>query len=335
MEGRSFQGMDREMNKKILIGIGCLLLAMAIALHSSQVDFPKLTGPYLGQKPPGKTPELFAPDIFKQRYDWYHSIIVFSPDGREAYWQAGINSKPVEAGIRVSKLINGYWTEPQIAPFSKSEIFDDCPFISPDGKRLYFLSTRPMSEGGEPSKGENIWVMDRTADGWSEPKPLPPAINSLSKHWQISVDRTGDLYFGVWKVDPVSQRTREHDIYCSRYQNGQYGAPEKLGPEINAPDSRQYSPYIAPDGSYLVFTRVEKTEPSVIPVVTLNISYRDKEGEWTKPVVLNDILQIKEGKWGSQATVSPDGKFMFFLKDNGKEIYWVDASFIEELRPKK
>ena len=320
---------------KKLILVSYLLLAAGITISAQQTDVPKLTGPYLGQKPPGKVPELFAPDIFKQRYNRYHSIIIFSPDGKEAYWEAGINSKPGKAGIHVSKQINGYWKEPQIAHFSESDISSDCPFISPDGQRLYFLSTRPMSEGGEPSKGENIWVMDRTADGWSEPSPLPPAINSLSKHWQISVDRAGDLYLGVWKVDPVSRRTREHDIYCSRYQNGQYGVSVKLGPEINDPDSRQYSPYVAPDGSYLVFTRVEKTEPPVIPVVTLNISYRDKEGKWTKPVVLNDILQIKEGKWGSQATVSPDGKFLFFLKDNGKEIYWVDASFIDELRPKR
>ena len=312
-----------------------LLFFATTGLLSPQSEFPKLTGPYFGQKPPGKTPELFAPDIFKKRYDRFHSVIVFSPDGKEAYWQAGIESKPVKAAIYASMQINGYWTEPQIAPFSETEIFDDCPFISPDGKMFFFLSQRPMSEGGELSKGEKIWVMDRTPDGWSEPRPLPPAINSLSKHWQISVDRAGDLYFGVWKVDPVSLRTREHDIYCSRYKNEQYGAPEKLGAEINAPDSRQYSPYIAPDGSYLVFTRVGKTEPPVIPVVTLNISYRDKDGEWTKPIVLNDILQIKEDQWGSQATVSPDGKFLFFLKNNGKEIYWVDASFIDELRPKE
>jgi Tol biopolymer transport system component len=315
--------------------IRSLPLLIAMTISAEQSDFPKLAGPYLGQEPPGKTPELFAPDIFKKRFEGYHSIIVFSPDRKEAYWQASNESKPVKAAIYVSRQINGYWTEPQITPFSESDISSDCPFISPDGKRLFFLSQRPLSEGGEPNKAENIWVMDRTADGWSEPRPLPPAINSFSKHWQMSVDRAGDLYFGVWKVDPVSRRTREHDIYCSRYQHGQYGDPEKLGAEINDPDSRQYSPYIAPDGSYLVFTRVEKTEPPVIPVVTLNISYRDKEGEWTKPVVLNDILQIKEGKWGSQATVSPDGKFMFFLKNNGKEIYWVDASFIKELRKKE
>jgi len=85
----------------------------------------------------------------------------------------------------------------------------------------------------------------------------------------------------------------------------------------------------------MVFTRVAKSEPLVVPVVALNISYRSKDGEWAKPIVLNDIRQIKEGKWGSQATVSPDGKFMFFLKDNGREIYWEDASFIDELGPKE
>ena len=34
MEGRSFQGLDREMNKKYLLGIGGLLLGTAMALHS-------------------------------------------------------------------------------------------------------------------------------------------------------------------------------------------------------------------------------------------------------------------------------------------------------------
>jgi alpha-beta hydrolase superfamily lysophospholipase len=58
MAGRSFQGVDGEMNRKIVIGMGGLLLALAMALHSSPVDFPKLSGPYLGQKPPGMTPEV-------------------------------------------------------------------------------------------------------------------------------------------------------------------------------------------------------------------------------------------------------------------------------------
>ena len=150
-----------------------------------------------------------------------------------------------------------------------------------------------MSEKGEPIKGENIWVMDRTAAGWSEPTPLPPAINSLSKHWQISVDREGDLYFGVWKVDPVSRRTREHDIYCSRNRNGQYGTPETLGPEINAPDSRQYSPYVVPDGSYLVFTRVENTEPPVVPVITVHPNNSIRAGFGTG-------RKVAGGNWDSR-----------------------------------
>lgn len=41
----------------------CLLLITAITIKAQQSDFPKLTGPYLGQKPPGTTPEIFAPGI--------------------------------------------------------------------------------------------------------------------------------------------------------------------------------------------------------------------------------------------------------------------------------
>ena len=49
---------------------------------SQQSDFPKLTGPYLGQKPPGMTPEIFVPGIILvERYN--HSPVLINPDGSE------------------------------------------------------------------------------------------------------------------------------------------------------------------------------------------------------------------------------------------------------------
>jgi len=47
----------------ILALISCLLLAAAIPIGVQHTDFSKLTGSYLGQKPPGKIPEIFAPGI--------------------------------------------------------------------------------------------------------------------------------------------------------------------------------------------------------------------------------------------------------------------------------
>ena len=34
-----------------------------MGIHAQQENFPVLKGPYLGQKPPGLTPEIFAPEI--------------------------------------------------------------------------------------------------------------------------------------------------------------------------------------------------------------------------------------------------------------------------------
>jgi hypothetical protein len=48
---------------KSLFSLLALILAASDLAPARQVstDLPKLTGPYLGQKPPGDTPELFAP----------------------------------------------------------------------------------------------------------------------------------------------------------------------------------------------------------------------------------------------------------------------------------
>ena len=99
-----------ELKSQITIFTRCLPLPIAMTINARQNDFPTLTEPYLGQKPPRNVPVLFAPYIFTTMYDWYHSVIVFLPDGKEAYWQAGIYSQPVKAGIPVSLLINGHWT---------------------------------------------------------------------------------------------------------------------------------------------------------------------------------------------------------------------------------
>ena len=47
-------------------------------------DFSLLKGPYLGQKPPGMTPEIFAPGIISTNLD--ERIAAFTPDGKEFYF---------------------------------------------------------------------------------------------------------------------------------------------------------------------------------------------------------------------------------------------------------
>ena len=70
--------------KKIILII-CLLQAAAISINARLAEFPKLTGPYLGQKPPGMIPEIFAPGIISQE-EFIEFKGAFSPDGKEYYF---------------------------------------------------------------------------------------------------------------------------------------------------------------------------------------------------------------------------------------------------------
>jgi hypothetical protein len=73
--------------------IFCLLVLAAIG-RPQQSDFPKLTGPYLDQKPSGLVPAIFPPGILS-RFSMLHGKLVFSPDGLEAFWTC--NAAPFQS----------------------------------------------------------------------------------------------------------------------------------------------------------------------------------------------------------------------------------------------
>ena len=74
---------------KKLIQIKYILLVAVMGINAQQSDFPKLTGPYLGQKPPGKTPEIFAPGIVST--EGLQLRLFFTPDGSEIVYMSMIN----------------------------------------------------------------------------------------------------------------------------------------------------------------------------------------------------------------------------------------------------
>lgn len=115
--------------------------------YAQQDDFQVIKGSYLDQKPPGMTPVLFAPDIFKAEV---HRGLVFSPDGKEVYWDL------MEEGrnILYMRVENNQWTKPAEVPFKSSYGTGDAT-ISPDGSKLFFTSQESI-EGGRKEADENV-----------------------------------------------------------------------------------------------------------------------------------------------------------------------------------
>jgi hypothetical protein len=125
-----------------------------------------LKGPYLGQRPPGLTAELFAPGIVSRALALNFSC-TFSPDGREFYFNHFMT-------IMVSRLLDDGWTVPEPVTFTGDyRAFE--PHITPDGKKLYFIWFRPTPKEfievpTESNMSSGVYVCERSADGWSEPK---------------------------------------------------------------------------------------------------------------------------------------------------------------------
>jgi len=300
----------------------CLFIMAMANVFSRQKDFSKLTGPYLGQKPPGMTPELFAPDVITVST---HSVAIFSPDGREVYYVPWSTLK-----METMKLDNGAWTRPEIV--SIAFVYDaENPMFTADGSRMYFTSTRPLKTIVSPEKSkfwrENIWYVARREGAWSEPVPLGPEVNSLDLHWQFSFDdRNHDLYFSA----SAGETGGRSDIFQSVFSNGRHTDPVKIGPAINT-DGDEDTPFIAADGSYLIFAR----KPGTDTFGDLYVSFRARDGSWKDAVPFDGRINSKAHE--VCPVVTRDGKYLFFIsmKSGRPRIYWVDAKIIEASRPRE
>src|ERR1044072_3457040 len=102
----------------------------------------------------------------------FESHPTFTPDGRTLYF---LKSTPTFTfwTIVVSRFVDGRWTMPEVAPFS-GRYSDADPFITVDGKKLYIISNRPVA--GKTIRDLDIWVMDKTETGWSEPRNLGQSV---------------------------------------------------------------------------------------------------------------------------------------------------------------
>jgi len=200
----------------------------------------------------------------------------------------------------MSKTDSG-WEKPYVAPFSGTNVDGESTFL-PDGKKIYFMSNRPLANAKSLF---NTWVSEKVNGIWKSPHSLKlPSFNKTIH--AVTIAKSGNIYFsGLYKIT---------------YNNEKYQNIENLKPNIKGAH-----PFIALDESYLIFDRYINRNSD------LYIIYSKTDGTWTQPIKLNNRINTPSQEVG--AFVTPDGKFMFFSRKG--DIYWVDAGFIKEPKPKE
>ena len=303
---------------KKLILITCLLLSVALTINAQQNDFPKLTGPYLGQKLPGTTPEKFPFNYMPGGYK-LHSAPVFTPDGKEVYFSAMDFSIRYSERIFVMKMIDNHWTPPQIASFS-GDYFEGSPSMSRDGKYLFFSSARKLDGSGMNETGERyLWYVERKGNGWSLPKPFNRQLPVLGNGSDIS--ELGNYFFDS-----------RGDIVKVKFTPDKNDTSEKLETSINS-NATELHPCIASDERFIVFYS-SRTGHYGSGGGDLYISFKNKEGKWKQAFNLGE--QFNKGHLSTSfPRLSPDGKYFFFLKLVSIpwqcEVYWVSVDALDDL----
>jgi Tol biopolymer transport system component len=243
-------------------------------------------------------PELFEPGVISTGEFETHPC--FTPDGKTLYF---LRSKPNFTGWTIYESHrgnDGRWSEPRVAPFSGKHADAD-PFITADGSRMYFISSRPI-DGAE--RGDmNIWMMRRDPSGaWGQPEPLPAPVNSDGNEWFPTLAVDGTIYFG-------SDRPGGHgrtDLYRCRLVDGKYQPAENLGDAVNSP-ADEFEPLIWPDQSRLIFMASGRDDGVGNGDLYISIN---QDGRWMKATCLPEPVNSRAMEVG--AHLAPGGEHLYY-----------------------
>ncbi len=310
-------------SKKIYLIVILILFAFTTCktqeVQKSEADFSQIKGPYLGQKPPGLTPQVFAPGIVSTDKSELNSV--FSPDGREFYFSR--SRGPGTSAIQLVTYEDGVWSPSRQVSFATGQT-DVNPSLTTDGNTLFFGSLRDDTRGPK-----DIYVVKRLENGeWGIPKNLGAPINSEGNDNCPSVASDGTLYFHSDGLGGFGKQ----DIFKSEWIDGAYTEPENIGSPINTEDG-EFDAFIARDEKYIIFGS-DRNEGG-FGKTDLYISVRLDDGSWSEAKSLGGVINSAE--YELCPYVTDDGKYFFFTSyRNGQgDIFWVDAKILEEYKPQE
>ncbi len=324
--------------KNLILSISFLTVLICNNLHAQQ-EFPVLKGPYLGQTPPGMTPEIFAPGFVSTHES--EGSCTFFEDGNALLISRWIpfenenGEKQFRTVTYITTNKDGKWSE----PIQTNSMGDFTP--SPDGKKVFVSARKPdgmimNKEFSENFRG-GIGSVKLQNKMLSDIEFIPPPINMGSDGYP-SITKEGHLYFHSSDRNGFGQR----DVYVSEFVGGKYTEPKNLGKPVNSEQS-EVDPFISPDGSFLIVC-LQREDLFCYGERDLYISFNKEDGSWSVPINMGPDINSEAVE--ICPNISNDGKYFFFVSDRKApqeliddtkagetDLYWVDAKVIEDLKP--
>lgn len=299
-------------------------------------------GPYFSLEA-DTTAQIFAKGLISKEYQELNSV--FSPNGKEFYYTIADPGRNFYTIMMYTMNDANEWEGPKVAPFS-GKYPDADPYITSDNKKLYFISQRPVDTNSTDSKDFDIWMVNRTENGWGEAIRLDTIINTPNNEYYVSATDDGSIYYSSQYDGGLGYG----DIYEAKMVNGTYEVTN-LGEAVNSPMG-EGDPFVSPDGKTLIFMSWGRKDD--MGRGDLYISFKEN-GVWSEAKNLGP--KINSSSFEYCPMMSPDGNYFFWTSykssplnnpkgytydsyidrlqnpDNGLgNVYWINADVLEEFR---
>lgn len=212
-----------------------------------------------------------VPTLFEASSSMAERDITISPDGSLLLYTIQGNQHLYSVIVFQKRNKDLSWSEPAVAPFS-GRFADLEPAFTSDGKKLFFSSNRPLTDGTE-AKDYDIWYVEKTKTGWGEPKNVGTTVNTTGNEFYPSVSITGNLYFTAEYDHGVGKE----DIFVSTFKDGAYQKSVPLDTAVNS-KVWEFNAYVSPDEKMIFFTSYGRKGD--LGGGDLYISTKDSNGKW-------------------------------------------------------
>ena len=168
-----------------------------------------------------KTPFNDGPVTFNSRGDTIYFSRNLQVDGK----LSELSSPRNKLGIFTAVLEANKWTKIRELRFNNEWYNISTPWLSPDGRRLYFASDKPEGYGGS-----DLYYCDWMVDHWADPVNLGPVINTPGNEAYPFVNPAGELLFASDGHPGLGGK----DIFFSRPHENEWLPPVRIDPPVNS-----------------------------------------------------------------------------------------------------
>ena len=271
-------------------------------------------------------PEPFAPGVITTNAnEWGLS---FAPSGDTVYFTRRAVGEQQQKIFRSVRADTG-WRAPAVTPFSTDT--DESPFVTHDGRWLYFASYRPLPGRSTAAPNDmNLWRVRRKTNGYGPAEPLGEAVNrvrNLDNPWPYAyeagpfVDSAGTLYY--WSS--LEAEGSADLLRTEPAADGSYGPPSPLT-ALNT-ESSESAAALSPDGQYIFFSSYNRSDG--FGMEDLYVARRDESG-FGEAINLGPLINGTGNE--DCATFSPDGRYFYFCRDAGEgtpsNIYYLETKYL-------